>query len=183
MSEPQTDDAEPPRPPAHHMSTPAVASCKSAAPRPCHFPSSRGSLAGPPERPLPRLTARSSTAADVWSRPRSHVFIDPQNDVLSEKGAAWPAMRASGTTRPSRTWNVYLPGCEAEWVFISPHYFYPTDSGWKFNGPLESNEFSDNMFARRGALSLDGCFRVRGGLARAFQGLDRGWENDRRQSS
>ena len=41
-------------------------------------------------------------------------------------------------------------------VFISPHYFYPTDSGWKFNGPLETGEFADRVFARRGALNLDG---------------------------
>ncbi|MGA7130112.1 MAG: hypothetical protein WBZ19_27610 [Chthoniobacterales bacterium] len=22
----------------------------------------------------------------------------------------------------------------------APHYFYPTDKGWKFNGPLETDE-------------------------------------------
>jgi hypothetical protein len=32
----------------------------------------------------------------------------------------------------------------------------PTGSGLHFNGPLESTEFSERMFARRGALSLDG---------------------------
>jgi nicotinamidase-related amidase len=41
-------------------------------------------------------------------------------------------------------------------VFISPHCFYPTDSGWKFNGPLETVEAETKMFARSGALSLDG---------------------------
>src|SRR5215212_1899582 len=41
-------------------------------------------------------------------------------------------------------------------VFILPHYFYPTDSGWKFNGPLETVEAETKMFARSGALSLDG---------------------------
>ena len=40
-------------------------------------------------------------------------------------------------------------------VFISPHYFYPTDKGWKFNGPLETEEQETKMFARSGALSLD----------------------------
>lgn len=38
-------------------------------------------------------------------------------------------------------------------VFISPHYFYPTDSNWLFNGPLESDEFRSNAFARTGALT------------------------------
>jgi hypothetical protein len=41
-------------------------------------------------------------------------------------------------------------------VFISPHYFYPTDKGWKFNGPLETKEATSGMFARQGVLTLDG---------------------------
>src|SRR5258708_36056180 len=41
-------------------------------------------------------------------------------------------------------------------VFISPHYFYPTDAGWKFNGPLETDETVNSMFARSGILTLDG---------------------------
>jgi len=41
-------------------------------------------------------------------------------------------------------------------VFISPHYFYPTDSGWKFNGPLETDEFRTRSFARSGPLNLTG---------------------------
>jgi hypothetical protein len=30
-------------------------------------------------------------------------------------------------------------------VFISPHYFCPTDKGWKFNGPLETDEASSGL--------------------------------------
>lgn len=41
-------------------------------------------------------------------------------------------------------------------VFISPHCFFPTDRGWKFNGPLETDEVENKMFARSGRLSLDG---------------------------
>src|SRR5229473_946223 len=41
-------------------------------------------------------------------------------------------------------------------VFISPHYFYPVDRGWKFNGPLETDEVTSSMFARKGVLNLDG---------------------------
>ena len=44
-------------------------------------------------------------------------------------------------------------------VFISPHYFYPTDQGWKFNGPLEADEVRFGMFARKGRLTLDGFSR------------------------
>jgi hypothetical protein len=41
-------------------------------------------------------------------------------------------------------------------VFISPHYFFPTDRAWKFNGPLEADEFATGTFSRSGQLSLEG---------------------------
>ncbi|HLY56541.1 MAG TPA: isochorismatase family protein [Stellaceae bacterium] len=41
-------------------------------------------------------------------------------------------------------------------VFISPHYFYPTDSRWLFNGPLEADEIHTHTFARTGPLTLEG---------------------------
>lgn len=41
-------------------------------------------------------------------------------------------------------------------MFISPHYFYPEDKGWKFNGPLETDEGKSGLFGRTGRLSLDG---------------------------
>lgn len=87
------------------------------------------------------------------------VFIDPQNEVLSDKGAAWGAVGAS--VRENRTvenmerifQTAKQHGFE---VFISPHYFYPTDDGWKTNGPLETMEHENKMFARTGVLRLDG---------------------------
>jgi hypothetical protein len=64
----------------------------------------------------------------------------------------------SEKTIPSRTWSGFSKprnkkGFE---VFISPHYFFPTDSGWKFNGPLEADEAATKMFARSGRLNLEG---------------------------
>ena len=87
------------------------------------------------------------------------VFIDPQNDVLSEKGSSWGAVGASVSENRTvenmeRIFNAAKAN-EYE-VFISPHYFYPTDSGWKFNGPLETEEFRTHTFARRGPLTLEG---------------------------
>jgi hypothetical protein len=41
-------------------------------------------------------------------------------------------------------------------VFISPHHFFPTDKGWKFNGPLETDEAVNGYFARKGRLTLEG---------------------------
>ena len=41
-------------------------------------------------------------------------------------------------------------------VFISPHYYYPTDHEWRFEGALETLMHRINMFDRKGPLSLDG---------------------------
>ena len=87
------------------------------------------------------------------------VFIDPQNDVLSEKGANWTAVGASVTENQTveNMERIFQAAKANEYqVFISPHYFYPTDSGWKFNGPLETEEFRTHSFARRGPLTLEG---------------------------
>ncbi|WEP00029.1 isochorismatase family protein [Streptomyces sp. FXJ1.172] len=87
------------------------------------------------------------------------VFIDPQNDVLSEDGANWDAVGASVTENRTvenmeRIFEVAkAAGFE---VFISPHYFYPTDNGWRMNGPLETNELETHTFARAGQLDLAG---------------------------
>jgi nicotinamidase-related amidase len=88
------------------------------------------------------------------------VFTDPQNDVLSEKGVNWGALGASVTengtvANMARIFEAAKAG--GYHVFISPHYFFPTDyHGWKFNGPLESGEFEDHSFSRPGALDLTG---------------------------
>ena len=40
--------------------------------------------------------------------------------------------------------------------FISPHYYYPTDHGWKFEGALEVLMHNIGMFDRKGPLDLEG---------------------------
>jgi nicotinamidase-related amidase len=87
------------------------------------------------------------------------VFIDPQNDVLSEKGANWGALGASVTeNRTVENMERIFRAAKSNGyeVFISPHYFYPTDNGWRMNGPLETDEFRSRSFARSGALTLAG---------------------------
>lgn len=87
------------------------------------------------------------------------VLIDPQNDVLSEKGANWGALGASVTENRTveNLEQIFKAAKENGYaVFISPHYFYPTDSGWRVNGPIEAGEFKTRTFARSGPLSLDG---------------------------
>ncbi len=41
-------------------------------------------------------------------------------------------------------------------LFVSPHYYYPTDHGWKFGGALEVLMHNIGMFDRASPLSLEG---------------------------
>ena len=87
------------------------------------------------------------------------VMIDPQNEVLSETGLGWPRLRESlhENNTVENMERIFKAAKESGFeVFISPHYFYPTDKGWKFNGALESDEAASGMFARKGVLNLDG---------------------------
>lgn len=87
------------------------------------------------------------------------VFIDPQIDVLSPHGKNWELLRDSVTE--NQTVEHMAAIFEAAQrnrypVLISPHYFYPTDHAWAFNGPLETAELESDTFARTGALDLTG---------------------------
>ncbi len=96
---------------------------------------------------------------DIRKSDTAVVFIDPQNDVLSEKGANWEAVGASVTENDTvRNMERIFKAAKANGyeVFISPHYFYPTDKAWTFNGPLEADEFRTHTFARSGPLTLAG---------------------------
>jgi nicotinamidase-related amidase len=96
---------------------------------------------------------------DIDKTDTAVVFIDPQNDVLSAKGVNWGAVGASVTENKTvENMERIFKAAKAKGyeVFISPHYFYPTDSGWKFNGPLETGELRTHSFARKGPLTLEG---------------------------
>ena len=41
-------------------------------------------------------------------------------------------------------------------VMISPHYYYPTDKGWKFEGALEKVMHNIGMFDRKSPYSMEG---------------------------
>ena len=87
------------------------------------------------------------------------VFIDPQNEVLSETGKAWPllheSLKENNTIENMERIFKAAKAHDFE-VFISPHYFFPTDQGWKFNGPLETDEVKGDLFGRKGVLNLEG---------------------------
>jgi nicotinamidase-related amidase len=87
------------------------------------------------------------------------VVTDPQNDFLSPEGVTWGLVGKSVTAnRTVENIGTLLntakkAGIE---VFVSPHYYYPTDKGWQFGGAVETMMHSIHMFDRRGALTLDG---------------------------
>jgi nicotinamidase-related amidase len=96
---------------------------------------------------------------DIDKSDTAVVFIDPQNDVLSEKGASWAAVGPSVTENKTveNMERIFVVAQDRGYlVFISPHYFYPTDDTWQINGPLEADEFRTRTFARSGPLNLTG---------------------------
>jgi nicotinamidase-related amidase len=87
------------------------------------------------------------------------VVTDPQNDFLSEKGVTWQLVGDS--VKENKTIEnierlfqaAKKNGFE---VFVSPHYYYPTDRGWQFGGTIENVMHEIKMFDRSSPLSLEG---------------------------
>jgi len=87
------------------------------------------------------------------------VITDPQNDFLSPEGVTWGVVGESVTENDTVEHIDALFRAAKEngiTVFISPHYYYPTDHGWKFEGTLEKLMHEIKMFDRKGPLSLEG---------------------------
>ena len=87
------------------------------------------------------------------------VVTDPQNDFLSPEGVTWGVVGES-VTENNTVANIEVLFATAKEqgipVFISPHYYYPTDKGWKFEGALEVLMHTIGMFDRVDPLSLEG---------------------------
>jgi len=86
------------------------------------------------------------------------LVTDPQNDFLSEQGVTWQLVGDS--VRENRTVEnierlIQAAKSNGYEVFISPHYYYPTDHGWQFEGALEALMHAVGMFDRQGALTTD----------------------------
>ena len=87
------------------------------------------------------------------------VVTDPQNDFLSPKGVTWGVV-GKNVTANNTVENIesLFKAAKANGmpVFVSPHYYYPTDHGWHFEGALEQLMHNIGMFDRKGALSTEG---------------------------
>lgn len=99
----------------------------------------------------------SNMALDL---PRTALVItDPQIDFLSEDGVTWglvgeSVMENNTVENIERLFKAAKAAGIA--VMISPHYYYPTDHGWKFEGALEKVMHNIGMFDRGSAYSMEG---------------------------
>lgn len=87
------------------------------------------------------------------------LITDPQNDFLTPKGVTWGVVGKS-VTENNTVENIDSLFAAAKAndipVFVSPHYYYPTDHGWQFEGALETLMHHIGMFDRKGALTTEG---------------------------
>ena len=100
--------------------------------------------------PDPGMTIDETTAL---------VITDPQIDFLSPDGVTWGIVgknvTANNTVENLETLLKAAKG-NGMLVFISPHYYFPTDHDWKFEGALEMAMHKMGMFDRVDPLSLEG---------------------------
>jgi nicotinamidase-related amidase len=87
------------------------------------------------------------------------VITDPQNDVLKEEGLTWelvgPTIRTNKVVENLA--RLMSTGKERGYrLFISPHYYFPSDNTWQFGGSVENLMHDLNMFTRPGQLNLEG---------------------------
>ncbi len=93
---------------------------------------------------------------------RGHVGIvvtDPQVDFLSPKGVTWSVVGRSVTAnRTVENLGQLFAAAKGHDIplFISPHYYYPHDHGWAFEGAAERLMHDIHMFDRPGPLDTNG---------------------------
>lgn len=107
----------------------------------------------------PTQSALPSSDMQLDLKRTALVVTDPQIDFLSPKGVAWGVV-GNNVKELHTVENIgrlfqfakqaHLP------VATSPHYYYPVDKGWKFEGALEKLMHNISMFDRPSPYSLEG---------------------------
>ena len=117
---------------------------------------------GPGQSPAQRQPGKN-TLADytmvIDRKDTALVVIDPQNDVLSEKGVSWELLK--GSLKENNTVEnlarLFKAAKDRDFgVFISPHYLYPHDQAWRYGGAVEKMMLEGKEFSRPGPLDLEG---------------------------
>lgn len=107
----------------------------------------------------PAKPALPQTDMKVTKSDTALVVTDPQVDFLSPKGVTWKVIGKSverNKTVPNIGRLFKAAKAANMTVAISPHYYYPTDHGWKFGGPLEKLMHAIGMFDRESPMTTDG---------------------------
>ena len=87
------------------------------------------------------------------------VITDPQVDFLSPKGVTWGVVGENVTELDTvkNIGRLFVAAKQASiTVAVSPHYYFPTDHGWKFEGALEKLMHNIGMFDRLSPYSMEG---------------------------
>lgn len=116
-------------------------------------PEARAAYADPESPGLPQIDMQIVPGRTAL------VVTDPQIDFLSDKGVTWGVVGESvteqGTVDNIERLFIAAKGADMP-VFISPHYYYPHDHKWQFEGTLEKTMHNIGMFNRNGPLDLEG---------------------------
>lgn len=87
------------------------------------------------------------------------LVTDPQNDFLSPDGVTWGVVgkniEENGTVEHIDQLFAAAKATDMP-VFVSPHYYYPHDHAWHFEGALEALMHKIGMFDRKGPLQTAG---------------------------
>ena len=87
------------------------------------------------------------------------LVVDPQIDFLSPQGVTWDVVGESVTEHNvvDNLARLFRAAKAADMpVVISPHYYYPHDHKWQFEGALEKVMHAIGMFDRPGPLDTEG---------------------------
>lgn len=125
-------------------------------------PLSAQALENQPAKPAyadPEKPALSATPMTLTKGNTALVIIDPQVDFLSPDGVSWGAVGESVTEQGvvDHLEELFKAASDAKMLtFISPHYYYPHDHEWEFEGKLEKLMHDIKMFDRAGQLDVEG---------------------------
>ncbi len=87
------------------------------------------------------------------------VVVDPQVDFLDTSGVAWGVVGESVSEQGvvDNLERLFMAAKAADMpVVVSPHYYYPQDHKWRFEGTLERVMHGIGMFDRKDPLDLTG---------------------------
>ena len=87
------------------------------------------------------------------------VVVDPQVDFLDPEGVAWGVVGESVSEQGvvDNLERLFIAAKAVDMpVVVSPHYYYPQDHKWQFEGTLERVMHGIKMFDREDPLDLEG---------------------------